>query len=459
MAEQATNASEGLLRTLLRRGGIDRAVGWVIVGRSWALVAGPLTIFLIGTRLSAAEQGYYYTYSNILSLAMLFELGLGGWITRFASYEFAKLHWTEEGKLAGDSVAQRRLSSILRFAVRWYAGAALLVFVVIFPAGFLFFKSQPGSEAVGWLLPWLLVVAVGSCNAVLAPFFSLLEGCGLVAQMARLQFFRAISGNLAFWSSLLIGLGLLSAPILGAAGIICSAFYLLARRRLFVRLWQSEVPAATSFQWKRELLPLQWRTAVTFAAGYLAWQTANPILFRLAGPEEAGKLGMSLNLCTMIQAFGMAWLNTKVPRMSGLLAQGDKKALDALFSRSFLQAMLVVALGGITLLLASIALRLVNNSLSGRLLAPMQIGLLLLSTLASTAQIALVLYVRTYKQEPFVGQMIALGIAMPIVCYLTGLTWGATGMLAGMTGVNMVLGLWWTLGIFRSHRRGQESHG
>ena len=136
--------------------------------------------------------------------------------------------------------------------------------------------------------------------------------------------------------------------------------------------------------------------------------------------------------------------------MSRLLALGDRKGLEVLFRNSFLQAMLVVFLGGLALLLATIAIRWMNYSLSGRLLAPMQMELLLLSTLASTAQIALILYVRTYKQEPFVRQFIAMGFAMPIVCYLTGLTWGATGMLVGMTGVNVALGLLWTLVTVRS---------
>jgi hypothetical protein len=321
---------------------------------------------------------------------------------------------------------------------------------VVFPAGFLFFRSQPGSGAVGWPLPWLLVVLVSSGNMLLSPFISFLEGCGLVAQMARLQFLRTISGNLVFWGALLVGLGLLSSPILTAAGVMWSVCYLVVKRRAFIELRKTPAPGTTSFDWKRELLPLQWRTAVTVAAGYLTWQTANPILFKLAGPAEAGKLGMSLNLYSMINGFGMAWINTKVPRMSGLLATGDRKGLKVLFRNSFVQAMAVVLLGGTTLLLATIGIHLRNYGLAGRLLAPAQMALLLLSTLAATAQIAFVLYVRTYKQEPFVTQMIAMGIAMPIVCYLTGVVWGATGMLVGMTGVNLTFGLLWTLVIVRS---------
>jgi hypothetical protein len=432
--------------------GIDRAVAWVIVGRSWALIAGPITIFLIGTRLNPVEQGYYYTFANLLSMAMFFELGLGGWITRFASYEMAKLYWAGPGCLAGDTTAHQRLSSLLRFAVHWYAGASLLLFAVVFPVGFFFFHTQSGSERISWLLPWLLVVLISSCNMLLSPFFSFLEGCGLVAQMAHLQFVRTIAGNLVFWGSLLIGLRLLSSPVLNAVGILWGGAYLVAKRHVFIDLWHSVPKQTSSFDWKHELLPLQWRTAFTYVFGYFAWQTANPILFKLAGPVEAGKLGMSLNLATMLQAFGMAWVNTKVPRMGALLGQGDKTGLDRLFKASTIQAMSVLSLGSVVLLVAVITLQTLHHPLAARFLSPRDLAILLMCNWIGTLQYAFMVYVRTNKQEPFVTQMIVLGLAMPAVCYLTGRTWSTTGMLVGMTSVNIVFGLLWTSAIFRSIR-------
>lgn len=439
-----------LLRNRLHRLGIDRAIAWVIVGRSWGIIAGPITIFLIGTRLTAQEQGYYYTFANLLSMAMFFELGLGGWITRFASYEMAKLHWSDTGCLTGDGVAHQRLSSLFRFAVRWYLGAALALFVGVFPVGVFFFHTQPGSEEISWLIPWLFVVLISSCNMALSSFFSFLEGCGLVAQMVGLVFARNFAGNLFFWGSLLIGLGLLSSPVLSAVGVLLSCAYLIMKRPVFTDLWRSTTPTPPGFAWKHELLPLQWRTAITNVFGYFAWQTANPILFKLAGPVEAGKLGMGLNLATMLQAFGMAWVNTKVPRMGALLGQDNKAGLDHLFRVSTIQAMSVVSFGSVVLLVAVITLQTLHHPLAARLLSPGDLAILLMCNWIGTLQYAFMVYVRTNKQEPFVTQMIVLGVAMPVICYLTGMTWSTTGMLVGMTCVNTVFGLLWTSAIFRS---------
>ncbi len=288
---------------------------------------------------------------------------------------------------------------------------------------------------------------------LMSPFFSFLEGCGLVAPVARLRFFSTTFGNLAQWASLLGGLGLLSSPILNAVGLAFGVAYLASRRRAFVGLWHDRATKTVSFDWKKELLPLQWRTAVTVMAGYLTWQTANPILFKLAGPEEAGRLGMSLNLCGILQGFGMAWINTRVPRMSGLYAQGDKAGLRLLFKKSLIQAILVVALGGFALVLAVLSVRLLKSPLKSRLLTPAQMGILLLGTMASTIQIAFVIYARTYKREFFVRQMISMGFAMPAVCDLTGLVWGVTGMLIGMALETSCQGCSGPLAIVRSANR------
>jgi len=50
---------------LLKRIGIDRAIGFTILARTWASVAGLVTVALIARFLSPAEQGYYYTFGSL----------------------------------------------------------------------------------------------------------------------------------------------------------------------------------------------------------------------------------------------------------------------------------------------------------------------------------------------------------------------------------------------------------
>jgi hypothetical protein len=436
------------MRHAMFRLGIDRALAWVIVGRAWGLAAAPVTIFLIGTCLTPQQQGYYYTITNLLSMTMFFELGLGGWITRFASYEMARLCWSPEGYLTGEPWARERLSSLFRFSIRWYFAASFVLFIIVFPVGVFFFRTQAGSETISWQAPWLLAVLISSGNMALLPLFALLEGCGLVAQMVALFFARNLAGNTLLWASLGLGLGLVSSPALLAGGFLMSCIYLSQKRHALLDLWHSEVSASYSFDWTKELLPLQWRTALTHIFGYFAWQTANPILFKVAGAEEAGRLGISLNLAAMLHAFGMAWLNTKVPQMGTLMGHGDKTALHRLFTTSAIQAMIVLTVGSALALVCIIVMQVYQYPLGARFLPPRDLALVLVWNWLITLQYAFTVYVRTHKQEPFVTQMIFFGLLMPPTCYFTATIWHTTGMVVGMLAIALTFGVGWTWLIF-----------
>ena len=69
---KATNWLKGMLHLC----GVDRPVAYVILGRGWSVLAGPITLYMIASFLTRDEQGYYYTFGSILGLQIFFELGL-----------------------------------------------------------------------------------------------------------------------------------------------------------------------------------------------------------------------------------------------------------------------------------------------------------------------------------------------------------------------------------------------
>lgn len=56
---------------------MNEAVRISLVNRMFAMIAGPVTIFLILIKLNPVEQGYYYSVTSLLSLQIFFELGIG----------------------------------------------------------------------------------------------------------------------------------------------------------------------------------------------------------------------------------------------------------------------------------------------------------------------------------------------------------------------------------------------
>lgn len=66
---------------------MDRAVFYGFLTRIWGIAAAPVTALLIAGKFTPQIQGYYYTFTNLLSLQIFVELGLGTVIIQFASHE------------------------------------------------------------------------------------------------------------------------------------------------------------------------------------------------------------------------------------------------------------------------------------------------------------------------------------------------------------------------------------
>src|SRR5579862_3805657 len=114
MTDVKVHSGFDLPMTLLRKMGVDRAIAYTVASRAWSSLSGPLTMFFVIRFLTPEQQGYFYTFGNMLALTVIFELGLVMVISQFASHEMAKLHFTPEGLLAGDDRAKGRMATLMR---------------------------------------------------------------------------------------------------------------------------------------------------------------------------------------------------------------------------------------------------------------------------------------------------------------------------------------------------------
>ncbi|MDQ2801051.1 MAG: hypothetical protein M3Y13_15570, partial [Armatimonadota bacterium] len=197
------------VRGALQAVGIDRAVGFTLISRSWLALSGLVSVLLLTRFLNPFQQAFYFGFVDVLALQVFFELGLSTVILQFASHERAKLEWTPAGLLEGDPIAKSRLALLLRFSLVWYGVVAVLVALLLLPGGFLFFsRHQPPGVSLAWQLPWLWIVLVTAGSLALSPMISLLEGCGLVAEIAGVQLVQNMIGSVLFWLTLLCHWGL-----------------------------------------------------------------------------------------------------------------------------------------------------------------------------------------------------------------------------------------------------------
>jgi hypothetical protein len=433
--------------------GLDRAVAFTVLARVWSSSAGIITILLIARFLSSAEQGYYYTFGSLVALQIVFELGFSIVILQLASHERAHLSISDEGVVSGDPIAHERLASVLQKSVRWYSVMAALMAIILIPSGFYFFSlHQHPAQSVAWRLPWCLVVLAATFTFQIDPILSFLEGCGQVANVARLRMSQAILGSLLVWSALALHRGLFAPAMMILGQVIAGVIWLQRRRRLLLGLFRQKT-TSHRIGWRTEVWPFQWRIAVSWICGYFIFQLFNPVLFAYKGPVAAGKMGMSLSIAGALTSVAIAWVNTKAAPFGTMIARKDYAQLDKAFFQALRQSVSVCAVGSLVVWLGAVYLHAAGLRFAERMLDPLSLGILLLATIINVIVFAEAVYLRAHKVEKFLSGSILGAMLVGSSTYWLGKRYGAMGMVSGYLAVGIVVGLGYNTFIFLKYRK------
>lgn len=430
------------IHRLRRKFDADRTVLFGLANRIWSLCTGPITAILIATYFSAELQGYYYTFSTILALQVFVELGLGTVIVQFASHEWSKLDLCRNGRIVGDAEALSRLASIARFAVRWYSIGASVVAVGLGIGGCFFFHLSRG-VGIDWQLPWLTLCIIAGSAICLVPIWSLLEGCNQLAHVYAFRCVQSVITSFCIWGAIIAGLGLWTATISALVGLVCASAFLLLRYRRFVQGLLMMPHLGPKIVWQTDLLPMQWRIATGWIAGYFIFSFFVPVLFKFHGPKVAGQMGMTWTVISAVGAISAAWLSPQAPRFGMLIAQRRFEELDLQFWRT---TKIVVGITGCAAFGVWLLIVVLNKlpsqpaeRFAARLLPPLPTGLFLAGQFLSLATTPFSTYLRAHKKEPLMLLSIVYAILVGSSNLILGRNYSATGMAVGYLLINASL--------------------
>jgi O-antigen/teichoic acid export membrane protein len=438
--------------------GVDRAIIFALLARSWSMLAGVGNIILISRFLSPAEQGYFYTFSSLVAIQVVFELGFSFVILQMAAHERTRLTQFDNEGIAGDSVAHTRLASILQKTVRWYMRAGLVMGTGLLFIGVYFFSSHPKpGEPVHWLLPWCLDAIAAAVAFMVDPVVCFLEGSGWVTDVARLRLPQAVFGSLLGWTCLLMHHGLF-APAMMIAGQATVALYfvLMVHGKLLIGLLRHQI-GNLGISWREEIWPFQWRVAVTWASSYFIFQFFNPVLFAYTGPVVAGRMGMSLNICASLAALAQSWVNTKAPRFGSLVATNRIAKLDEEFTRVTFQSAMLLVVAEVAVLFGLALAAQEFPRVASRVVGVPTFALLLLTVLMSHFVACQSYYLRAHKEEPFLWFWVWIAIASVITVTWGGKHYGAIGVTIAYLLTGGILRL--SAGTYVFLRKRREWHG
>lgn len=412
---------------------LDKAVSLAIGIRLWQFLAGPVTLWLIGSRFSESEQGYFYTFSSILATQTFFELGLQGVLVNLTSHEWARVKQPfgfRDAELA--QLQETRLASLVRLTTRWYTVCAVAFVAVIGPTGFAALRTHGNVEL--WGLPWCVLILLTAIALWLAPLTAFLMGCNQVATVNSFRLAQAILGNLAVWGAIVGGAGLWT-PVVAVIVQITVELCLVAvrYRRLFLSLFFA--PVRRRMDWKSEVWPLQWRIGIQSVAYWFGFQAFTLVMFHHAGERAAGRMGMTWTILLAIQGISMAWLQTRVPRFGQLIARREYGDLDRQFFRVVLISTAVIS--AITLAFGATVTLLERYEwfLAGRMLKPLPTFLFGAGVVLNHLAMCAGTYVRAHNRDPFLFAATSSSLLMAGSVWVLGGMYGATGVSAAYLGV------------------------
>jgi hypothetical protein len=405
---------------------LDSGVRIVLLTRLVPLLAAPVTLLLVATQRSVAEQGLYFIFWNVQALAQLMEVGVGSLIVQFASHEAPSLNWNERGALTGDVAAIHRLYGVTREGIRWYGRIAIAMLTVGGLGGTWLLQSHGADVSPAPLIPWMVTIVMTAAYLPVVPLLCTIEGCGGLLRVQSMRLIQVALAMVALWCVLPVWGALWGVASFSVVWLIAAVAWLVREHAGFVAALREAHHEVTSVQ----LGPKQWRTGRMWLALWLAPQMLTPIVLATHGPSLAGQVGMSIAIATAPLTLASAWLAGRYPRYGAMLARGAQVELAHLAKRATLQAIGVFAIGSFGAIAAIWLLERTVPALAARALSPGVIGALSLSNLAWLLFQSVGGYLRAWREEPLAEAATVGAAAVAIGTWIAAVHLSTAGTVA-----------------------------
>jgi hypothetical protein len=417
----------------------------------WQVFAGIVTIFLIGRYLRPVEQGYYYTFASLIAIQTFFELGLYLVISVNSSHEWAHLSLDSAGKIVGLADAKSRLVSLGRFMFKWYGVVACFYFLIAGSIG-VYVLQINNYRREEWLLQWLVYLVFSVVLFWITPFLYILEGCGQFVSVTKFRILQSVGNHFALWLALSLNLGLWSLALGSLFAVVAVGYYLIISNKSFFLVFYSK-PAGEIFDWQRDLFPMQWRLALQGVFTYLSFPIYPTLVFSLNGPEEAGKIGMTLQIVSAIQSFGAVQLSSQGPTLAILIAKSQKMLFETEWKKVSCNAIITVALLSALFLGSVIFANAIGWHFIGRILPANFCSMFLCGAVFNLAAQSIALYLRSQKVERMTSVGVISGLLYGCLAVWVAPKWGVYGLAASYLGVSAAVVLPMSIYIFYKAKR------
>ena len=445
--ESTTVSKKSILFLIKDLWGIDHAVFYSLLYKTWRVLSVPVTIWLVITKFSPEVQGYYYTFNSLLIFQTFLELGFGVVMVQFVSHEWAHLKLNQQNDIVGEPKVISHLASLIKMGIKWYLLLAGTFFAVVGTAGY-FFLSQHETN-VNFQIPWWLLCAAVSFSIVLLPMRYLLEGSNQIAKNQIILLKASIVSTLAGWLAIYYGAGLYSLVIICATSVIVGFLLLFPTFLPFYKVLKMK-HNVYHISWRNDFWPQQWRIGVSWLSGFFMFQAFVPIMFYLHGPVIAGQMGVAIQIYNAVNSFAQSWTYAVAPKMGMLSAKKNFTALRVLIKRTYLRSLMACIVFSIVAFLIISLLHIYNFAQAERLPSLISISIFLMVLIAMQLSNVETQAIRFQKKEPFVKASITSAILVILSNFYLGRTFGILGAAIGFALIMLLITIPWCHRIYKN---------
>ena len=370
----------------------DKAVVWSFFTLVARFIKGPITVFFVVRYLDLQQQGIWYAFLSLGALSVFAELGFTRIVSVFVSHEKHSLH-ERCGFLFGKKSHLDKLWSLVGYSLKMYLFIVPIAVVLLIVVGYFFFIDY----ARDIFYVWVIFSILTGFNL----FLSLLQSIFIGLDNVELANKNIVTGTLlsgiVTWVSLAGGLLLWSLPISILFSVVISLFLLWRRtKRLVFQYFKNS--GKCKVKWAKEIIPLQWRYAVSFISGYLSFQLYVPTIFHFEGAEKAGQFGLSYAFVSILLTVGSVWLNAHAPMMTIAIAKRNFNIARKQLNHDFVKGTFLFILG-MGAILFTVYMMNLYQYYNNRILSITDISLLLISQFSVLFIGFIGVYCRLFKEE------------------------------------------------------------
>ena len=414
-----------------------------MIGRSWLILTGPITIIVLTVYFTPYAQGYFFTFMSLAAARTVAELGLGQVI-------IVKVAQLCPPMANSSDAVPPPVAGLIQFATKWFAGAGFVVGALLCVGGTILLGANKALPTAEWLPPWIALSWLVGIDVALSGLLFPIEGAGRVRSAYFCRMVRSFINSLVLWLLIVLGLQLWSISIALACSLVWTAFFLFSRARFVVDALRPGA-AATKIDWLSEVFPAQWRLALSSLAEYIGFSTVIPLMYVMHGTVVAGQLGVTWQLAEAVASIAGAIVFSRFPEFSRLAGTRSSRELDGLFLSTSGISMALCFLGALGVGLGVLLLQESGFQVATRMLPLEQVVLLMFGLQIWHFNLPIVSYLRAHGGDPYLPASVIAGVLLFTVTVTLGRWFGPAGWIWGYT--ILAVGVMLPLGLFLLRRQ------